>query len=188
MSTYLKQAIIDSYRTGDFTLSSGGKSHEYWDVRAALLHPEAMYEVFEWLTYDRVFQPWQGHDAHTYVGIGTGGALIVGMLVLNTGSESPQLLVRDERKEHGRQTLLEGWPIDLKGVCEDSPLLLVDDVCTTGASLLRARQAIWDAAGWQVPVHAAVILGRDPAGWTALQETEEKLRMDVMHFEREVRP
>lgn len=185
MRNDLKQAITNSYREGDFTLSSGGKSSEYWDVRTALLEPVNMLQATTWLSIDR--QDDGQPISYCYAGIGTGGGLLLGAL-LGRVLAHRGLFVRDERKAHGRKTTLEGWPIPLKGVDEERPLILVDDVCTTGASLVRARQLIWDAAGYQVPVRAAVILGRDPAGWVAIREAKPALTMDVMFREQEVRP
>lgn len=47
--------------------------------------------------------------------------------------------VRDEPKDHGLQRLIEGARLD-----ESHRILLVDDVVSTGKSLLRAYDAVWE--------------------------------------------
>ena len=182
----LKQAIVDSYRTGNFTLSSGRTSHEYWDVRAALLRPGALGEAVEWLC-----AMWWAHDEcpGNLAGIGMGGAVLLGGMLTSQQDIRGALLIRDKRKGYGRKTMLEGWSYTwLRDVGPKRPLLLVDDVCTTGVSLLRAREAIWDAAGYEVPMHAAVILDRDPSREGSWALRDHPMPIVSMFSADEVRP
>jgi orotate phosphoribosyltransferase len=70
--------------------------------------------------------------------------------------------VRGEPKGHGIRRLVEG-PLP-----RGARVLVVDDVCTTGASLFRAINAV-EAEGCSV-VHIAVLLDRHQGGSEALSK------------------
>jgi orotate phosphoribosyltransferase len=134
-----------SFKLGQFKLSSGGTSDYYIDCRTTTLHAEggrltghAILEVLE-----------ANHIEADAVGGLTMGA---DPIVSNVGTASawcaqshpgaPLLhgfLVRKAEKAHGTGRRIEGF-------CrEGARVVVVDDVCTTGASTIAAIQAAQEA-------------------------------------------
>ena len=151
-----RAALLDliatlSFRLGDFTLASGQKSDYYIDCRTTTLHAEggrlAGIVLLELIR------------EHFPSAVAVGG-LTMGAdpLVSNTASASaweladhteflaldpdenhgptPTLLhgflVRKAEKAHGTGRLVEGF------LQKDAPVVIVDDVCTTGGSTIQA--------------------------------------------------
>ncbi len=112
---------------GTFTLKSGRTSDHYFDLRKLIAYPELMSEVAEMIT-ELAFKTEQVCGL-AYSGIPLGTCV---SLQMNT----PQLLVRKERKEYGTKKLVEG--VYQKG----QKVLLVDDVITSGASLVETIAAL----------------------------------------------
>lgn len=132
-------------RAEPFTLASGELSHDYLDGKKALargphlrLACRAMIELAEGegADFDAVGGLTLGADA-----FGTGIALLTG---------KQWFVVRKEAKEHGKERQIEGASLG-PGV----KVLLVDDVVTTGGSILQALDAV-QAVG--VEVASAVTL------------------------------
>ena len=138
-----------SFRLGDFVLSSGARSDYYIDCRTTTLHAEGG-RLAGLVFYDLIRE-------HKLEPAAVGG-LTMGAdpLVSNIASASAwyQLdhpkaplvhgfLVRKAEKAHGTGRRVEGF-------CEpDARVVIVDDVCTTGASTINAIQAA-QQAGMQV--------------------------------------
>ena len=74
--------------------------------------------------------------------------------------------VRKERKEHGMQQRVEGPPLPEGAGLK---VALVDDVLTTGGSLLQAREALVEELGVE-PSVACVIVDREEGGEERLAE------------------
>ena len=74
--------------------------------------------------------------------------------------------VRKERKEHGMQQRVEGPPLPEGAGLK---VALVDDVLTTGGSLLQAREALVEELGVE-PGVACVIVDREEGGKERLAE------------------
>ena len=139
---------------GDYTLSSGQKSTYYFDGRRLTLDPEGAFLVGE-AFLDRL----RGSDAQAVGGLTLGADPIVAAVALTShlqGRPITGFIVRKEAKGHGTQQAIEG-PL-VKG----SRVAIVDDVCTTGGSLLRAIEAAEDAGCTVVKVLA--ILDRHQGG------------------------
>lgn len=115
---------------GKFKLTSGIESPYYIDLRKALSKPSLLREIVE--AYKNVIEKIPGVDV--IVGIETGSIPWAAILayILN----KPLAYVRKKPKEHGAMKLIEG-EID-KG----KHAIVVDDVSTTGGSLLRATRIL----------------------------------------------
>ena len=152
-----------SFRLGDFTLASGQKSDYYIDCRTTTLHAEGG-RLSGLVFYELIRE----HMPHA---IAVGG-LTMGAdpLVSNTASASawaladctelsalsedldleeedpgPEatlihgFLVRKAEKSHGTGRRIEGF------LQPGAPVVIVDDVCTTGGSTITAIEATRDA-------------------------------------------
>jgi len=134
-----------SFRLGQFTLSSGGTSDYYIDCRTTTLHAEGGrltgHAVLELLEE-------QGIEADAVGGLTMGADPIVCNVATASAwraIEKPEkpliqgFLVRKAEKAHGTGRRIEGF-------CrEGARVVIVDDVCTTGASTINAIQAARDA-------------------------------------------
>lgn len=144
-----------SFKLGDFTLSSGGKSDYYIDCRITTLHAEGArltgLAILDLLREKKLAPEAVG-------GLTLGADPVVSAVAIASAnraqqhSESPLIhgfLVRKAEKSHGTARRIEGF-------CEKgAPVLIVDDVCTTGASTIAAIEAAKQAG---MKVIAAVCL------------------------------
>ena len=139
-----------SFRLGTFQLSSGGTSDYYVDCRTTTMHAEGQALVGE-----------VGLDALRYAGLApdqvgglTMGADPVSYAVAHESARRPPSVhafsVRKKAKGHGRSRRIEG--------CFEpgSPVVVTEDVITTGGSALRAVEAVREAGGEVLAVLALV--------------------------------
>ncbi|MCU1254443.1 MAG: orotate phosphoribosyltransferase [Candidatus Angelobacter sp.] len=131
----LELLATNSFRLGEFTLSSGGKSDYYIDCRTTTLHArgaELTGRVFLELIEQQGWQP-------QAVGGLTMGAdpIVVATSVISSQAQAPihGFLVRKAEKAHGMGRRVEGF--QEKG----ARVVIVDDVCTTGSSTVQAIEA-----------------------------------------------
>jgi orotate phosphoribosyltransferase len=131
----LNLLATNSFRLGEFTLSSGGKSDYYIDCRTTTLHAqgsELTGRVFLELIQKQGWQP-------QAVGGLTMGAdpIVVATSVISSQAGAPihGFLVRKAEKAHGMGRRVEGF--QEKG----ARVVIVDDVCTTGGSTIQAIEA-----------------------------------------------
>ena len=139
---------------GEFKLSAGGTSAYYFDGRRVTLDPEGAYHVA------RAMLPVMREcGAQAVAGPTLGADPIVSSLALMShleGYPMPGLIVRKEAKQHGGKQAIEG-PLS-----PGARVAVVDDTCSTGASLFRAIDALEDS-GCQI-VKVACILDRREGG------------------------
>ncbi len=134
----LKQILIEnSILRGKFTLASGKESDYYIDARRTTLHPEGVYLVGE------IFLEEIKKDSEiTVVGGPTMGAdPIVGSLLSASHRHDHPLrgfLVRKREKDHGTGKLIEG------NLNPRDAAAIVEDVVTTGGSVVNAVKAVQD--------------------------------------------
>ena len=142
---------------GEFRLSAGGTSSYYFDGRVLSLDPEGSYEVA------RALLPiLKECGAKAIAGPTLGADPIVSAVSVVShleGHPIPGLIVRKEAKGHGGRRAIEG---PAAGLGEGAPVVVVDDTCTTGASLFHAIDAVEDA-GYKV-VKVMSILDRNEGG------------------------
>jgi orotate phosphoribosyltransferase len=139
-----------SFRLGEFKLSSGGTSDYYIDCRTTTLDAKGSRltgEVFS----DEIRQ--RGWKPEAIGGLTMGADPIVVAVSVVTG-ELNGFLVRKAEKQHGTGQRIEGFR--KKG----ASVVIVDDVCTTGASTVQA-------------IEAAREFGFEIAGAMCLVEREE---------------
>ena len=123
---------------GDFTLASGKKSSYYVNSKKVLFHAEAITLLGELLyeaTADLQFQAIGGLEV---------GAIPMAAAALTAfhrhGRPLEGFFVRKQAKGHGSQEVLEGQ------VKPGDKVVVIDDVLTTGGSVVQAIRAV-EAAG-----------------------------------------
>lgn len=126
---------------GDFTLASGKKSSYYVNSKKVLFHAEAISLLGELLadaTADLTFEAIGGLEV---------GAIPMAAAALTAlhrrGKHIEGFFVRKEAKGHGSKERLEGL------VKAGDRVVVIDDVLTTGGSVLQAIEVV-EAAGAKV--------------------------------------
>ncbi|HEX15912.1 MAG TPA: orotate phosphoribosyltransferase [Deltaproteobacteria bacterium] len=123
-----------SYEEREVILSSGRRSNFYIDGKQTTLDPEGAYLVGK-LLYERIVRGGKGVEA---VGGPTLGAdpmvTAVALVSYLEGNPIPAFIIRKEPKGHGKGLWIEGD----KALRPGMKVALVEDVVTTGGSLLRA--------------------------------------------------
>jgi orotate phosphoribosyltransferase len=120
-----------SFQLGEFKLSSGGTSDYYIDCRTTTLDAKGSRltgEVF----LDEIQQ--RGWKPRAIGGLTMGADPIVVAVSVVSG-ELNGFLVRKAEKQHGTGQRIEGYR------AKGARVVIVDDVCTTGASTVQAIEA-----------------------------------------------
>lgn len=131
----LNLLATNSFRLGEFTLSSGGKSDYYIDCRTTTLHAQGS-ELTGRVFFELIQQ--QGWQPQAVGGLTMGADPIVvatSVISLQAGAPIHGFLVRKAEKAHGMGRRVEGF--QEKG----ARVVIVDDVCTTGGSTIQAIEA-----------------------------------------------
>src|SRR6202050_3330957 len=158
-----------SFKLGQFKLSSGGTSDYYIDCRTTTLHAEGGrlcgHAILELLETQKI-------DAEAVGGLTMGADPIVSNVATASAWRAlshpgaPLLngfLVRKAEKAHGTGRRIEGF-------CrEGARVVIVDDVCTTGASTINAIQAARDA-GMVVAAVVCLVERQEANGRPAVEE------------------
>jgi len=158
----VKELVKDIYmagvfKTGDFKLTSGGLSPYYVDLRTLVSKPR----LFERLVdsyINKIRMIGVGFDV--VAGVETAGIPIATLISFKTGV--PMVYVRSGERGHGTGRLVEG---ELEA---GSRVVIVDDVLTTGGSIMSAAKAI-SVLGGRV-AYALVFLDRLQNGVRRLRE------------------
>ena len=131
----LRMLAEKSFRLGNFKLSSGGTSDYYIDCRLTTLDARGAL-----LTGQTVLQEIEtrGWNADAVGGLTMGADPVVvatSVISAQQGKAVNGFLVRKAEKAHGTSQRIEGF--------RDKParVVIVDDVCTTGASTIQAIEA-----------------------------------------------
>ncbi len=165
-----------SFRWGDFVLASGRRSDYFFDAKQVTLDGAGL-RLCASLLLDRCREL----GVTAVAGDDGVGPLLGAILALSAGSgaasggatsgevrppHGPPLrafMIRKTEKQHGTAAKVAGPPPDA-----GESVLLVEDVATTGGSVLRALEELV-AAGVRV-VEAAVIVDREEGAAAALAE------------------
>ncbi|MEM2021771.1 MAG: orotate phosphoribosyltransferase [Zestosphaera sp.] len=132
-------------RLGSFTLSSGITSPFYIDMRRIYSYPKVMKLIIKEVA--------KKVDLSLYevlVGVATSGVALAAFIAAAT--HKPMAYVRLERKDHGTLSQVEG---DVEG----RPSLIVDDVATTGDSIVKTYEILKTSGA--TPAGALVIVDRE---------------------------
>jgi orotate phosphoribosyltransferase len=167
--TRLARLLLEkSYVEGEITLSSGRKSDYYFDCKQTALLPEGA-----WLIGTLFMDLLKPMDI-TGVGGMTLGAdpLVSAVTVISHMQEHPLpgFIVRKEAKGHGTGRYLEG----MSNFATGARVAMLEDVVTTGGTLIKACQRVRDA-GYKIAA-VCTILDREEGGREALAKAGYELK------------
>ncbi|WP_058189719.1 orotate phosphoribosyltransferase [Terracidiphilus gabretensis] len=161
-----------SFRLGQFKLSSGGTSDYYIDCRTTTLHAEGGrltgHAILELLEKN-------GVKADAVGGLTMGADPIVSNVATASAWRaieqpgSPLMhgfLVRKAEKTHGTGRRIEGF------LREGAHVVIVDDVCTTGASTINAIEAAREA-GMTVAAVVCIVEREEANGRPAVEHAAQ---------------
>jgi orotate phosphoribosyltransferase len=139
-------------------LSSGAKASYFIDAKRVILRPSGFRLLIEQV------QHYVRELGATAVGGLTLGADAIACAALVDGPDNVKgFFVRKEPKAHGLQKLIEGPALEPGDRC-----LIVDDVVTSGASTIKAIQAIQEEQGLEI-CGVLAVLDRLAGGGEAIE-------------------
>ena len=125
----------ESLLTGDnFTLASGKSSGYFFDMKKTMFHPEGAS-----LTADLIFEAIKDDKDVAYIGgLEMGAVPVIAGVCLRSWPERPisGFFVRKQVKDHGTAKLIDGR------LEPGSRVILLEDVTTTGGSVMKAVEAV----------------------------------------------
>jgi orotate phosphoribosyltransferase len=148
----LKESLIDLLKEnnvvkfGEFTLSSGKKSNYYIDIKKAITNPKILKSIAI-SVHKSIYE-----DTIDKIAGPALGAIPIATAI-SLESNIPLLMIRKEKKDYGTSKLIEGE------LNKGDNVAIVEDVTTTGNSLLKAIKAIEDNGG--IVKKAFVIVDRE---------------------------
>lgn len=151
---------VGAVQRGEFVLASGARSSVYLDLRRTVSHPHLLRRMASLLG-----QRLAGHGCRAIAGVPLAGLPLAAAVALER--DWPMVYPRPAAKDHGLRRKIEG---DLP---TEVPLWLVDDVATSGGSLLDAVSAL-EGAGYRI-AGCAVVADRQEGAAEALRARDLKL-------------
>lgn len=149
----------ESIKFGDYTLTSGKKSPYYIDLRQTISSPITM----DWISNSlaRIIINEIGKDkVDKILGVPTAGVPFATMVSQKLAL--PLIYYRKARKEHGVRKKIEG------SVERNDRVLIVDDLITTGESVIEAAEAVREQGG--IANELVVLLDREQGGSERLRK------------------
>jgi orotate phosphoribosyltransferase len=148
----------NAIKFGDYILSSGKKSPYYIDLRQTISSPITMDWIGNSLT--RIILNEIGKDKiDRILGVPTAGVPFA--TVVSQKLSLPLIYYRQARKEHGVRKKIEGI------LERNDRVLVVDDLITTGESVIEAAEVVRDQGG--VVNELVVLLDREQGGQQKLR-------------------
>lgn len=174
----LARLLLDkSYTRGTVTLTSGKTSDFYVDCKQTALHPEGSWLLGSLFTEMLVAESEAGPRFAGVGGMTLGADPLVSAVTVVShlegafdGAGVPGFIIRKKSKGHGTNQYLEG----LANFATGDTIALLEDVVTTGGTLLTAAERVRDAG---LTVGAIFcILDREEGGRENLEQAGFALR------------
>jgi orotate phosphoribosyltransferase len=167
----LRQQLLDlfcevAYTEGDFLLSSGQRSSYYINGKQITLHPQGGVAV------GRMMLSLLPSETQAVAGLTLGADPMVtatSVVAAYEGRSLTALIIRKEAKGHGTQAYIEGPTLP-----PGTPITVLEDVVTTGASALKAVDRL-TAAGYHVNGVLALV-DREQGGAATYQQANIPFR------------
>lgn len=154
---------LNAIQFGEFVLASGKTSPYYVDLRLAPSYPDLFNKLAN-LCVDLIKREID-RPIYKFAGVPHAGLSLATLVSFKL--KSPLIFVRKEKKTHGRMKMVEGL------LERGDHVVLIDDLATTGGSILDAGNAIRAEGG--VVEHAVVILDRE-------EEAKKMLEANNIHL------
>ena len=161
-ATFLYEKKI--IRFGDFTLASGKNSTYYIDLRLVPSFPHEYRKMIKGLQ-NLIAEDIGFENFHSLVSVPTGGLVVAASLA--TEIVKPLIYVRKQAKEHGTGKSVEGV------TCQNMKLLMIEDVVTSGGSIINAIKSIKEEK--MIVTDAYAIVDRMEGATQALRDEGVKL-------------
>ena len=133
-ATFLHQKGIIKF--GDFTLASGKKSSYYVDLRLVPSYPHQFRTMVKYLQ-NNIAESAGLNNFDALVSVPTGGLVIASALAIEI--VKPLIYVRSKPKDYGTSKSVEGQ------IHEGMKVVMIDDVATTGGSVVNAIKSLKEA-------------------------------------------
>ena len=153
-------------KRGDFLLVSGKRSRIYFNMKATMMTPEGAAQCARGL-----LSVLDGLDADYVAGLEMGAVPLLGgiaALSWDVGRPIGAVFVRKAAKAHGTSLMVEGLDDSGGETLQGKHVVLIDDVATSGGSILKAAEQIEAAGG--IMKDAIVILDREQGADANLAE------------------
>ncbi|HSB50027.1 MAG TPA: orotate phosphoribosyltransferase [Nitrosopumilaceae archaeon] len=161
-ATFLYQN--DAVKFGNFKLSSGKDSPYYIDLRVVPSYPHQFRKMIKAL--QNLISEKVGFDNFDCIAsVPTSGLVIASALAIEI--IKPLIYIRSKPKEYGTENVIEGK------IAKGTRVLLVDDVATTGLSLINAIKPLKNAG--MVVTDAFTIINRFEGAREALAAENVRL-------------
>jgi len=155
---------IGAIQFGAFKLTSGRTSPYYIDLRIVPSFPDAFQRVCD--LYVKLLEKDLGaENLDRVAGIPTAGMPFASVVAYQM--KKPFIYIRPKVKLHGRERLIEGV------IMPGDRVLLIDDLVTTGLSLMKAAKAVRAEGG--VVSDALVMVDREESGKERLMKDNIRL-------------
>ena len=171
MAAYDREALrallaTRTFKRGDFLLVSGKRSRIYFNMKATMMTPEGAAQCARGL-----LSVLDGLQADYVAGLEMGAVPLLGGIAAaswDAGRPIGAVFVRKAAKAHGTSLMVEGLDDAGGETLEGKRVVLIDDVATSGGSILKAADQIEAAGG--VMKDAIVILDREQGAIEMLGE------------------
>jgi orotate phosphoribosyltransferase len=176
----LRLLARQSFKLGEFKLSSGSASDYYIDCRTTTLDAEGA-RLTGRVVFDEIRQ--RDWKAQAIGGLTLGAdPIVVAVAVLSAQAGEPLhgFLVRKAEKDHGTGQRIEGFR------APGARVVIVDDVCTTGASTVQAIQAARHA-GFEVVGVLCLVEREDALGRPAVEKAAAPAKFVSIFTAAEIR-
>jgi orotate phosphoribosyltransferase len=161
-ATFMYQNHIIKF--GDFTLASGKKSSYYIDLRLVPSYPH-QFRIMVKNLQKNIIEDTGLDNFDSLVSVPTGGLVIASALAIET--VKPLIYVRNKPKDYGTLKSIEGR------IQEGMKVLMIDDVATSGGSVVNAIRSLRESKITIEDVY--VIVNRMEGADRALKELGIKL-------------
>jgi orotate phosphoribosyltransferase len=148
---------VRTFKRGEFLLVSGKRSRIYFNMKATMMTPEGAAQCARGL-----LTVLDGLDADYVAGLEMGAVPLLGGIAAaswDAGRPIGAVFVRKAAKAHGTSLMVEGLDDAGGETLEGKRVVLIDDVATSGGSILKAADQIAEAGG--AMTDAIVILDRE---------------------------